>query len=245
MTTILTSLRPVLAAGILAAAMIATPMAATAAEGELVVSVDGAHYSSAEVLPVFADDLRLVPGDSESAAFWVKNDSAHTGVLRLDLIDPVSDDAVFAAHVELVATPDGAGAKRIALSTAIANGSCTVLSGDRVLAPGEQVRVRVTAALSSALTDEQGARAEMNFRMRAVLADAAAGTVQQAGTACTAPPKSDDDATPSPAPTPGELAATGGTLPLTAAGVAIAATVAGLLALLWSRRRRGDDQADV
>ena len=242
--TILTSLRPVLATGILTAAMIASPTAASAAEGELLVSIDGTQYSTAEVLPVFADELRLVPGDSESAAFWVMNDSTHSGVLRLDLVDPVSDDAVLAAHVELAAAPDGTDATPIALSTAIANGSCTVLSGNSMLAPGEQVRIQVTAALSSALTDEQGASADMSFRMRAVLADAPADIVQ-AGTACTAPPKSDDGGRPSPDRTQGELAATGGTLPLTAAGVASAATVAGLLALLWSRRRRGGDHADI
>ncbi|WP_313355359.1 hypothetical protein [Microbacterium sp.] len=235
------------AAALLAAAALAAPTAASAAEDDLVVSTDGTHYSSADVLPVFADDLRLVPGDRESASFWIRNDSAHTGRLRLDLVDPVSVDAVFATHVELAVAPDGTGATPITMSTALANGSCTVLSGDSLLAPGQAVQIRVTASLSSALTDEQGALADLRFEMRAVLADAAAVAVQPAGAACTAAPE-EGGKTPQPSPTssPSALAATGGAGALTAAAVGGAATVAGMIAFLWARRRRSEgDEADA
>lgn len=234
-------------AAFLAAAVLATPTAATASDSELVVSTDGTHYTTAELLPVFPDDMRLVPGDRESASFWIRNDSEHTGLLRLDLIDPMSVDALFATHLELSAAPDGAGSRPITMATAIANGSCTVLSGDRVLAPGQAARVQVTAALSPELIDAQGALGDLRFRMRAVLADASAATAQSAGTACAAAPEQ-DGATPQPSPTsaPDALAVTGGTLPLTAAAVGVAATIAGLFAFIWGRRRRSEgDAADV
>lgn len=229
-------------------AALATPATATAAEVDLAVSLDGTHFTTTELLPVFSDELRLVPGDSESAEFWIRNDSAHAGLLRLDLIDPVSIDPLFATHLELTAAPRGSASAPVTLSTAITNGSCTVLSGDRVLAPGQSTRVQVTAALSSDLADEQGALGELRFRMRAVLADAVAAAVQPAGTACTAPPYEGGGARPQLGPTssPGALAATGRSLPLTAVGVGGVATVAGMLAFLCSRRRRIEgDEADA
>ncbi|MFS2279884.1 hypothetical protein V2S04_03550 [Microbacterium sp. OR21] len=234
-------------AAFLTAAVLATPTAATAAEPDLVFSTDGTHYTTADLLPVFPDDLRLVPGDRESASFWIRNDSEHTGLLRLDLIDPSSVDSLFAAHLELSAAPAGAASRPVTMSTAMANGACTVLSGDHVLAPGQSARVHVTAALSSDLIGTQGALGDLRFRMRAVLADTAAATVQPTGAACTAQVEP-GGATPQPSSTssPGALAVTGGTVPLTTAVVGVTATVAGLLAFLWARRRRSEgDPADV
>ncbi|UJP10266.1 hypothetical protein L2X99_00645 [Microbacterium sp. KUDC0406] len=233
------------AAAVLAlVAALSTTAPASAAEADLLVSRDGVHYGTAEVLPIIPDDLRLVPGDTETVAFWVRNASGTAGLLRLDLLDPVSADPDFATRLELSATPQGAPSAPVSLAAGIAQGACTVLSGTRVLAPGETVRIDVTATLGAGLTGGQGARGTADFRMRAVLADAGAAAVQQPGSACAAPPASGSESgASSPAPqAPGELAITGGSLPLTAAVVGALGVLAGLAAFLWARRReaRGD-----
>lgn len=130
--------------------LLAVAPPAFAADGDLQVSTDGITYSNGSELPAFPPERRFVPGDAETSSVWVRNAGATPALLRIDLVDPSSDDPDFAAHVDIAATPAGSAVDAISFAAGVAGGSCTVLSGDRVMAPGEAVRVDVVASGSIA-----------------------------------------------------------------------------------------------
>ena len=217
------------------------PSAASAADGDLLVSTDGVTYTAGNTLPLFAPSLRFVPGDVDSAEVWVKNAATTAGLLRVELIDPATDDSVFAAHLALSATPAGAVPQPVGFDAAIANGSCTVLSGTRVLAAGESLRIDIRSVVDAALTAAQGQQSSVTFELRATLTDAAAGTAAQPGSACLVIP----DVDPTSPPKPGSLPHTGGTLPWTLAVLGALALGGGGFAFVIGRRRRRDDHEET
>lgn len=221
-----------------ALALLSVPAPALAAEGDLLVSTDGVTYSADNTLPVFPDSWRFVPGDSESQSVWVRNAADTAGTLRIDLIDPRSDDMVFASHLAIAATPEGEPLTPVGFDVGVANGACTVLGIAQTVAPYESVRIDIAAAVSTALTGQEGVRAKTSFALRATLVDAAAGLSARTGAACTALPTAAPTAAPAP---PGALPHTGGTVPWTLAVLGGAALGSGLLAFVLGRRRRNDE----
>lgn len=227
-----------------AAALVVAPgatSAARAADGDLLVSTDGVAYTTGTTLPLFAPSVRFVPGDVDSAQVWVKNAATTAGLLRVELINPATDDPLFASHLALSATPAGGVLQPVGFDTAIANGTCTVLSGTRVLAAGESLRLDIRSAVDTALTGAQGQQGAVTFALRATLVDAAAGAAAQPGTACLAVP----DAGPTPPPNPGSLPHTGGTVPWTLVVLGALALGSGGFAFVVGRRRRRDDHEDT
>lgn len=212
---------------------------ASAAVGGLAVSGDGVTYRADNALPIFPAHWRLVPGDVETSSVWVRNDGPSEARLRIDLVDPTTDDPVFAAGVEISAEPRPASvtsAASVAVGAAIDNGPCTVLSDDRVLAAGESARVDVTARVSAELSGLEGQRGTVGFGMRGVLMGATVGTPHEPGTPCGGLPVPPDA---------GELPRTGGILPGLALAVGAVAAATGVVVFSAARRRdpRGHDDA--
>ncbi len=224
-----------------AIAVVGPASAASAADGDLLVSTDGVTYTAGNTLPLFAPSVRFVPGDVDSAEVWVKNAASTAGLLRVELIDPATDDPPFAAHLALSATPAGALQQPVGFDTAIANGSCTVLSGTRVLAAGESLRLDIRSAIDTALTGDQGQQGSARFVLRATLVDAVAGTPAAPGSPCLAVP----DVDPTSPTKPGSLPHTGGTVPWTLAVLAVLAVGSGGFAFVIGRRRRRDDEEET
>lgn len=230
------------AAAVLPLLFVAVPTVAAAATENLLVSVDGSHYTAENDLPLFPDGLRVVPGDHETATVWVRNDSTVAARLRVDLVDPTGGDSIFASHVSLTAAAGGASGMPVSFATGIANGSCTVLNADRILQPGESVAVRVAADVSPTLTEDDGALAHLGFRLRASLSEAL-DVASAPGTACaTVPEPPTAPGTPGAAGT-SSLPATGGSIPTVAGPLGILGVTAGMLAFVAGRRRREDDGA--
>ena len=68
---------------ILVAASYASPAYAT---NELGLSVDGVHWVQSIDAPLFDESMRWVPGDSESATFFVRNQGGTPGDLAVDVL---------------------------------------------------------------------------------------------------------------------------------------------------------------
>lgn len=236
-----------LAAG---AFVVATPLPAMAADDHLQVSTDGAAYVEANTLMVYPQTLRFVPGATHTATVWVRNDEATPGRLRIELIDPSSTDGEFARHVSVIAAPEGVRAQPVTIAAGVANGTCTVLDTDRLLAPGQAVKVDIRTEVSTDLVGSQGAQQTINFSVGARLFDATVSSAAQPGAACTMDVSDAGDAAAvsgSGVSSPrAALPNTGGTVPYVAAVIGGAGVLTGLFVFLFARRRRmvEDDSRD-
>jgi hypothetical protein len=221
--------------------LLGSVLPATAAGNELLVSRDGVHFSSGSTLPLFTGMGRVVPGDRRSEQIWVKNDSMVDAVLRVDLIDPHTDDAALAAAFSLsVAYTGGQSSPPVTIEVGVRNGSCTVLRDGVVLRPGQDLRLRLTAGVDAALDRRHGQRGTVGFRLRGVLVDAAAAEPVVPGSRCGLPSEP-----PAPPTDPGldQLPTTGSGAWLPIGLVGGASIVAGIIfcALAW--RRHSHDEA--
>ena len=240
-----------------AAAVLAVAPPAAAAADPLQVSTDGVTFTASDLLPVYPDALRLVPGDTESASVWVRNAGSSPARLRLELLSPQTSSDLLAANVTLAATPAGDARQTVTVAAGIANGACTVLGSARVLGVGETVRIDVTADMSASLTGTQAAQQSLGFALGATLFDAAAAAPQEVGAPCVALPDTPDEPGASGASggsggggaagagsaagsgsAAGDLARTGGQFPVIAAAIGGAGLLAGILVFLFARRRR-------
>lgn len=89
---------------LLLAAASSTP--ATAA-GELGLSVDQVHWSSTISTPLFDDSMRWVPGDSENATFFIRNQGGSTGVLTIDILGSSVGDLIDSGDLHITAKGGG------------------------------------------------------------------------------------------------------------------------------------------
>ncbi|PZU46563.1 MAG: hypothetical protein DI566_06915 [Microbacterium sp.] len=229
----------------------AFPEAALAADDHLQVSTDGVTFVSSHTLPLYPDTWRFVPGDSESRSVWVRNGGDAAGRLRIELLPSGATDLEFAKHVEVSATPAGDAAAEVTMSDALANGACTVLSGGRVLAPGEQLRIDVSARVAPTLAGQQGVQQAVDFAVHATLfgvigdAGPAIGSacVGVAGDAVAAPGTATSGTVTSGTAARGSaLAHTGGTLYTVPIVIGAAGIAAGIFVVLAARRRARQEE---
>jgi hypothetical protein len=130
-------------------AVFATAGPAQAAVKPIGLSADGVTYADDLPASVFAGAL-IVPGKTVTRSFWVKNRAADPGNLAVALQDVSGMDGAFIAALSLQATGGSTAGPTVPFTSAT---PCRSLVSGIVLASGAAVRVDVTIALSSSLTD--------------------------------------------------------------------------------------------
>lgn len=194
-------------------------------------STDGAHYSTVFPGSLFKDVAVLVPGDSQTVTFWIRNAADSAGYLRLVMSDVATSNPALADALSLrVDTESFAGTPaRLSLAS-----PCWVIAeGDR-LESGGAVRLTATLTLGD-LDNTDGQNAKSLFSVRAGLSDASLGSL---------PPTSCGGTTaaiPVSGP-PVVMAMTGAEVPYPLLVAGAGALGAGLFLLIAARRRRREDR---
>ncbi|QIM17930.1 hypothetical protein G7066_03170 [Leucobacter coleopterorum] len=161
------------------------PTTAHASPGGLTVSHDGTNFDSNTSLPVFEDMGISVPGAQNVERVWVRNEGPATGRLQIELINPISNSSELARGFSLsIAEKDHSGTEPVSIAHGIRNGTCTVLSHEVLLNPGEVKELSLTAAIDPHLNKRDGATGTVRFQLRGVLEEAAAVERRAVGAAC-------------------------------------------------------------
>lgn len=103
------------------------------------------NFVPESTFPLFASMGRVVPGDSRTEHVWVMNNSSSAALLRVDMVDPIADDAYLAAAFSLNVFPTGGTRSSVTIAQGIDNGACTVLDAGIRLGAGERLRLDLTA----------------------------------------------------------------------------------------------------
>lgn len=85
-------IRRIASIGITAVAVVALVAAPATAADEVGLSLDGASWSSTLVAPLFDPAVRWVPGDTDDASFFVRNQGPSDGEVTVDVSAVDSDD---------------------------------------------------------------------------------------------------------------------------------------------------------
>lgn len=188
------------AAAALAGTLSLVSGAAAQAEGQyLEVSGNGTDYRSVLTDPVFAAELRLVPGAAAGSALWVRSSADEPAVLSMAAVTTRSDGGL-AGILEIGARASGEDYDRVPMGEA---GQCAELARNWELAPGEVLRLDVEALLPlSAPNSTKSSTAD--FDLLFLLEPSAAAGEGGACRSYTAPE-------PAPAPEPGGGQETEGT----------------------------------
>lgn len=128
---------------------------ATAA-GELELSPDGVSYSTALASPLFATAPVLVPLDSASSTFWVRNSSASAAYLRITLDDSSWSSAEYGSSLRVSASVPSKAGTAVPLAS---NPPCSIILSGVLLAPGQAVAVTATVAM----IDVNGTSAQLSW----------------------------------------------------------------------------------
>lgn len=178
--------------GYLAAAVVAVTTAMTLATaqsamaaGAIDVSGDGVTYSSSYSGTLFDSGMVMVPGDSRSKIFYLRNSGNEIGYLRVTMEDVSANDIDFANALTVsVSTPAHAGTPA---SISKANPCWALLQGLSV-APGESIAVTAKVVLGD-LDGMAGQDATAGMTVRASLSALAAAPL--ASTDCSSGPSTD------------------------------------------------------
>jgi hypothetical protein len=198
-----------LAAGSLALAGGGAAWAANPVE----LSSDGVHYGSTLSAPVFSTIPTLVPGDSATAGFWVRNPSSDRAVLAVVVRRAVAAPADLSTTLSIRAAADGVTGGTVTFRDAR---SCAVLITGVRLDPGEEVEVDLDLALSD-LAGEIGQNGSASLELGVTLQQSVAGATLPGCATSTVPvpvvggdsssgtgpaPSASPDATAEPTPDP-------------------------------------------
>lgn len=85
----------------------AIPVAPASAADELGLSVDQIHWTRAITTPLFDDSMRWVPGDSEDATFFVRNQGGSRGLLVVDVVGSSAGDLIDSGDLHITAKGGG------------------------------------------------------------------------------------------------------------------------------------------
>jgi hypothetical protein len=140
-----------------------------AANGTIDVSSDGIGYRPALPGALFGPHVELVPGDSESARFYLRNSGDEAGHLRITMREVASTDSDFAGALTVSASTSAIAGDPISIAAA---SPCWVLLEQAELAPGEVLPITTTVALGN-LDGVAGQGATAHFALRVTLGDAA------------------------------------------------------------------------
>lgn len=130
------------------------------AEDELDLSRDGRTWTSTIDAPLFDEAMRWVPGDSETAQFYVRGRGGTAGDLTVDVISTPSDQLLESGDLRITAR-GGGGAW-----TPVVEGGTQRLLSTPSIADGAVVPVTVTATFDAAATNMTELRAtRLKFRV--------------------------------------------------------------------------------
>ena len=219
-----------IAALTLLAPLLAVTAAAPAhAATDIEVSLDGIHFGTTLPAGLFEGIGLMVPMDSETATFWVRNTSASDAALRVSLQDLVISSPALASSVELTSWDSGTAAANSATLNSLA--ACDVIVPEQIVPTGATIQVDLTLTMMNVTgLTAQDMLGALNFL--AAMRDASAGPFPTS--AC------DDDGVLIPSDLPTLMAPTGSELPTDwlAAGGALVGF--GILLILARRRRKRD-----
>lgn len=152
-----------LSAAVLLAAVAGAPPAHAA--DEIGLSPDGSTWYDALHRPLFDPERRWVPGDAESASFYVRNEG--TSAARLTIEVRSADGAGLLAGDDIEITARTASGRWLAVENGIASSSLT----DRAIEQGGQVRVDVKVRfIWRAPNGSMSERLPLDFEVRLVQA---------------------------------------------------------------------------
>ncbi len=144
----------------IAAAILLTATPAVAAD-EIGLSNDGVLWGSTLPHPLFDPAFRWVPGDRETASFWVRNQSDDSALLDVAILGSSIDSLMQTGDLSVtVAAASGGG------NSATTTGRHELLSS-RAVDPGQTERIDVTVAIDPAATNQSQVKAlELSFEVR-------------------------------------------------------------------------------
>lgn len=213
--------------------LVAAPSPASAAT-ELLVSSDGVTFGTTLTDGLFDDIGILVPEDSETASFWVRNPTVDPASIRVSVADLVVSSPVLATSLTMETWDEGTGNTSTTQLDTLA--VCDIVVPGQTLAGGATIRVEITITMLSVTGHiAQGQLGELNFL--AAMRDAAAGPFPTS--AC------DDEGVLITSNLPSQIAHTGTDIPSDWLAVAGALVGFGILLVLARRRRRGDDETQA
>ena len=155
------------------------PATSASAAGSITISDDGVTYGAAYPGTLYDSLYRLVPTDSESESFYIRNDTSNAGFLRIVLRNVSFNDAAYAAALTVSASTPAATGSAVPISAAA---PCAVLVQGQTVQPGESVHISTVLALGD-LTGKAGQNATAQFSLRVELHDTATGSLP--ANACT------------------------------------------------------------
>lgn len=152
--------------GLGAALAFASPAAAA---GEVELSNDGVTYSGALATPLFTPAPVLVPAESASSVFWVRNGGGVAAYLRVTLTSATWGSTDYASSLLVSASvPSRSGTAVSLASTPV----CSIMLRNVLLAPGEEVAVTTTVAMAD-LAGASGQASWAAFNLGVTLTEAA------------------------------------------------------------------------
>lgn len=138
------------------------------AADEIGLSNDGATWSSSLPQPLFDPAFRWVPGDSETASFYVRNQGPSSALMTVEARSADTDDLLENDDITLRARADGG--QWVSLDNGVASESLTA----RSIGQGGVVQIDVNASFDPASTSRsQDKRVALRFAV--TLADALEG----------------------------------------------------------------------
>ena len=210
--------------------LVAAPSPASAAT-ELLVSADGVTFGTSLPGGLFDGVGPMVPEDTATASFWVKNPTVDLASFRVSVQDMIVSSPVLATSMTLSTWDQGTGMTNTSQLDTLA--VCDVVVPGQSLPGGAIIRVDMTITMLSVTgSTAQGQIGELNFL--AAMRDATAGPFPSS--AC------DDEGVLITSNLPAQIAHTGSDLPtgwLSAGGALLGLGVL----LVVSRRRKRDDEA--
>ena len=176
------------------------PAAPAHAAGSIGISDDGVTFSSTFSGTLFDESWVLVPLDSESEVFYIRNETADPAFLRIVLRNVSYTDAAYGAALSVSASTPAASGAPAPLTTA---SPCVVLVEGQTVQPNEVVPVTAVLALGD-LSGAAGQNATAQLDLRVELHDTSTGSLPAAD--CTTPagtPRTDVVVVPRPRPAAG------------------------------------------
>jgi hypothetical protein len=143
-----------------AALILLTATPAVAAD-EIGLSSDGFSWGSTLPQPLFDPAFRWVPGDRETASFWVRNQSGDGALLDVAILGSSVDSLMETGDLS-VAVSAASGGRGSTTTT----GRHKLLSS-RLIRPGQTERIDVTVAIDPASTNQSQVKAlDLRFEVR-------------------------------------------------------------------------------
>ena len=142
--------------------------AASAAQDDVLLSLDGVTFAPTLSAGLFDAVGRLVPNDIAQSTLWVKNNTQLDGALWLSRVDPAGTTTLFSSALTLHepgTTPSEAG------PPGASGASCTLLGPPRPIRAGQAIAIPLTLSVAD-LAGRDGQNEQVTLHLIAALADA-------------------------------------------------------------------------